>query len=295
MSSLATLALGPALARKLPSGFAVSLGAVLFGFLLIALSVGGVRIARFVVDFVSPRIERVRTPWNLLHVILLLVCLILGVAVVGLFFRPDHEDITVELEFSAALFGCASLGALAIAAVFGQTGLAAFGLRASGNVRAIVAACATYIACIPGFFGIGIVWAMSLHFIGHDVHEQDIVSRFSQLSPEERLVPFIIGAFVQPLFEEVLFRGLLQPTIVQIARPVAGIAITSILFASLHGFDAFLPIFALSVLLGWIRERTQSLAACWSVHALHNGGQLAILFLFPQVLQQPTGCWFPHL
>ena len=178
--------------------------------------------------------------------------------------------------------------------MFGSAGLEAFGLRASGNARAILAACATYIACVPGFIGLGIVWAMSLHLLGHDVQEQDIVSGFSKLGPGERLIPFLLGALVQPLFEETLFRGLLQPAIVQIARPLTGIAITSVLFAWLHGFDAFLPIFALSVLLGWIRERTQSLAACWSVHALHNGGQLVILFLIPQVLHDPPAWWFPH-
>ena len=161
-------------------------------------------------------------------------------------------------------------------------------------MRAIVAGIATYIACLPGFVGIGIVWAVGLRLLGHQVHEQDIVSGFSELLPGERLLPFVLGAFVQPLFEESLFRGLLQPVLVQISRPLAGIVITSILFGALHGFDAFLPIFALSMLLGWIRERTQSLAACWAVHALHNGGQLAILFLAPQFLGEQPGSLFAH-
>jgi membrane protease YdiL (CAAX protease family) len=290
--SIATLALAPAPQSSSP--FEHPVAAILFGCALIALSVGGLRIARFVVDFVSPRIERVSTPWNLLHVALLLVCMVLGVAVVGQFFKPEPEDIIANLVFSAALLGCGTLGALAIASVFGSAGLAAFGLRANGNLRSIGAACVTYVACLPGFFGIGIVWAISLHFVGHDVHEQEILSGFARLSPGERLVPFLIGALMQPLFEEVLFRGLLQPTLVQIARPVAGIAITSILFAALHGFDAFLPILSLSVLLGWIRERTQSLAACWSVHVLHNGGQLLVLFFLPQFLHGQSGWWSAH-
>src|SRR5262249_54711405 len=95
-----------------------------------------------------------------------------------------------------------------------------------------------------------------------------------------------IGALLMPLFEEALFRGMLQPVLVQYLRPAAGIVVTSILFGAMHGLDAFLPIFALSLLLGWIRHRTQRLSAAWAVHALHNAGQFVMLFSLPDLIER---------
>jgi len=94
---------------------------------------------------------------------------------------------------------------------------------------------------------------------------------------------------VIPLFEEVMFRGFLQPLLVQNLGDRGGVALTSFVFALLHGASSILPIFGLSLVLGGIMLRTQRLAAPWAVHALHNGLMLVLLFLFPEVLlgQEP--------
>jgi membrane protease YdiL (CAAX protease family) len=57
-----------------------------------------------------------------------------------------------------------------------------------------------------------------------------------------------------------------------------GVAATSIVFASLHGTGAFLPIFALSLVLGGVMLRTQRIFASWSVHALHNGLMFLLIY-----------------
>ena len=80
-----------------------------------------------------------------------------------------------------------------------------------------------------------------------------------------------------PLLEEVLFRGFLQPLLVQNFRDKGGIVLTSALFAVMHGTSAFLPIFGLSLILGAVMLRTQRLTAVWAIHALHNGLQVALL------------------
>jgi membrane protease YdiL (CAAX protease family) len=303
--------------------------ALLYAGVLVAVSAAVLRLALWISDRVCPPTDEVRVPWRLAHVILVMLIMLVSARLLGLAIGPIGDGIIRQLELSSALLGLGSLAALGIAARFGNTGMTALGLRASGNLRAIVAAVATYAACLPGLFGVGIVWSVGLQCLGHEVHEQEILTGFSQLSTQELLVPFVIGSLIQPLFEEVLFRGFLQPTLVAIANPGrsllgepqasalygvevelrgrlrpafaplmhpwTGIVITSILFGALHGLDAFGPVFALSMLLGWIRERTQSLGACWVVHGLHNGGQLAAMFLHPQLLESHarTGMLFP--
>jgi membrane protease YdiL (CAAX protease family) len=41
----------------------------------------------------------------------------------------------------------------------------------------------------------------------------------------------------------------------------------------------FLLVFVLSLLLGLVQLRTRNLAACWLVHAIHNGLTLSFGFL----------------
>ena len=50
----------------------------------------------------------------------------------------------------------------------------------------------------------------------------------------------------------------------------------ALLFALLHGRSAFLPLFLLSLFLGWLQRRTHSLFVPWLVHAVHNGITLAL-------------------
>ena len=75
---------------------------------------------------------------------------------------------------------------------------------------------------------------------------------------------------------------LLQPLFVQNFREGGGIFLTSLAFAALHGAAAFLPVLALSLLLGVIYLRTRSLVAVGVVHAMHNSLVLTLFFNFPE-------------
>jgi len=98
----------------------------------------------------------------------------------------------------------------------------------------------------------------------------------------------LVAVLVGPLVEEVLFRGFVQPGLVRATgSPARGIAVTSVLFAALHGLSAFPQIFLLSLLLGWIRERTGSTLLAGLVHALHNGQALLLALLLPQLADLP--------
>ena len=74
-----------------------------------------------------------------------------------------------------------------------------------------------------------------------------------------------------PLTEELLFRGVLFGWLRQRLSPSLTIAITSIAFAAIHAYPPILPLaFATGVALGWIRERSGSVAPTIVIHVVHN-------------------------
>ena len=94
----------------------------------------------------------------------------------------------------------------------------------------------------------------------------------------------ILGAlvvFVAPVIEEVMYRGLLQQTIIRVGvRRWPAIVITSVFFALMH-IDAAQPhavvaLFVLSLGLGLICERTGRLLAPIVMHMLFNSANLAL-------------------
>jgi len=98
----------------------------------------------------------------------------------------------------------------------------------------------------------------------------------------------VLGTLVVTFFEELIFRGFLQPFLVQNFRDVGGVVLTSLIFALLHGGVAFGPIFALSLLLGGVALRTRRLWASWAMHAAHNGLMLALFLYDPELAGQPA-------
>jgi len=82
---------------------------------------------------------------------------------------------------------------------------------------------------------------------------------------------------VAPLFEEFLFRGHLQTLLSRATRhPWLAVLIASILFALVHHWSIWLPIFTLSVCLGYMYERTGNLWVSVLMHAMFNGFSIII-------------------
>lgn len=96
-------------------------------------------------------------------------------------------------------------------------------------------------------------------------------------------LPFLLSALVYPLLEEIVFRGGLQPLLLdrpRMAQRWYGISganlLASVVFSMLHLF-AHAPIWALAVLapslvFGYFRERHDSLKSPIALHVLYNAG-----------------------
>jgi membrane protease YdiL (CAAX protease family) len=84
-----------------------------------------------------------------------------------------------------------------------------------------------------------------------------------------------------PVGEEWAFRGLLQPALSTWLRPAAAVALTAVLFASMHWYYGLkLPLLVLvAAILGWARVVTGGLRAPIALHMLVNAVSVAGVFL----------------
>jgi len=83
----------------------------------------------------------------------------------------------------------------------------------------------------------------------------------------------LLGSIVfAPIFEELIFRGLLYGTLrTRLAWPLAAIG-SALVFALAHGYGAagFLSVFVSGVLWAWVYERTGSLLPSMAAHTINN-------------------------
>ncbi len=92
---------------------------------------------------------------------------------------------------------------------------------------------------------------------------------------------------IAPVLEELVYRGLLQTGLVsatgwRLRWPA--ILVTSLIFTVVHGtvvWQALPGLFVLSLILGWLYERTGSLWPCVTTHAGFNAMNIALLLTMP--------------
>lgn len=99
--------------------------------------------------------------------------------------------------------------------------------------------------------------------------------------------PWIIGflflaTFAAPITEELLFRGWIYTSLRRTLGVAFAILIVSVLFACAHWESTHfyaLAVFPVGLALAYVRERTGSVAASITFHALYNGIASVLIFL----------------
>ncbi len=128
----------------------------------------------------------------------------------------------------------------------------------------------SYLLYLPFLLGIYLIWPLLGSWVGVQVDDQVVLTEILALEGKQLFIALAIAGVIGPFLEEWIFRGFLQPVLVRSLGALGGIAATSVLFAMMHGGSVFLPIFAFSLLLGWLQLRTRCLGASWAAHAFHN-------------------------
>lgn len=129
------------------------------------------------------------------------------------------------------------------------------------------------VALVVPVLGLGYGWATLLEWLGTETQPQTYVHAILTASDPMTLVLSvaygIVGAAV---FEELLFRGIIQPPMVARWGVWMGIAAQGCLFGLMHMVDpwAILPTAVIGCVAGWLRHKTGALGAPILFHAVNN-------------------------
>lgn len=157
--------------------------------------------------------------------------------------------------------------------------------RAAGMGASVVIAMVTLVALWPVMAGASLVsglvaWAIQgepMDAIAHETLKQLVES------PADAWLAVVAVqvVLVTPVLEEVMYRGILQRTLVKLdlGRWTA-ILVTSTVFVTMHGsvvpLHGLPPLFVLALGFGWVYERTGRLTAPIVMHILFNAINLGL-------------------
>jgi len=255
--------------------------AALVGAILVAASAAFAPITIVLVRRLYPWRQVVFARWGFSHVALVAV-LFVGAQILGAsLLAPAGAGPLAGLALNALAFAFAGVFVCALARKRDPDGVRSLGFWRGRNLRAVGVGWVAYGLSWPGLMGLMFAWPWLVERYGGGFEPQQLADLFRGFAGAELAAAVALGTLVQPFLEELLFRGFLQPLLVQNFREIGGIALTSALFAAMHGLDHFLPIFGLSMVLGAVMLRTQRLSAAFAIHALHNASQIALLLFLP--------------
>ena len=162
--------------------------------------------------------------------------------------------------------------------VFIIVGIVLFGLAISG-------ALSTVNEMIP------ISKSAEQYFKGlEDEYNKEVLAIANMKTMQDYIVSLIVIALLPAIFEEMLFRGSLQPIIIKLTKNAfAGILITSILFSAIHmSYYGFLPRLALGLIIGYIFYFSKNLWLSSITHFLYNAFGVTELYALSKQGQLTT-------
>jgi uncharacterized protein len=149
----------------------------------------------------------------------------------------------------------------------------------------IVPSSGTWLCIITGpFLAIGLdVLGVILHVPEEPAIQNLMTDRMSLIAV------VLVGSFLAPAFEELVFRGFIFPLLARSLGAWPGILLTALAFALLHGsqlhwsWQSILIIGLAGVAFGLARYKTGSTAAATAIHIGYNSTQFIALFLVQRV------------
>jgi len=231
-----------------------------------------------------------RKPWKLEQVAWLLSAFVaaqlLGILVVqGYSSALSKEEVKQPINVLVMLAGTLTYQGvtLVMVGVFLRlhqvTWSEAFGFTTRRIARTLVLAVLATAIVLPIAMALGEVSRIVLEGVGKHVELQESVKALQSTETSQQQIYFaIITVLVAPFVEEVMFRGILYPTIKQFGFPKFALWSTSLFFAFSHyNALAFVPLLFMSAILTFLYETTENLAAPIVTHALFNAANFALL------------------
>ncbi|MFL6451622.1 MAG: CPBP family intramembrane glutamic endopeptidase [Bryobacteraceae bacterium] len=152
-----------------------------------------------------------------------------------------------------------------------------FGLRYSKPVLTSLGWCAAKFNLILVGLG-GIILAFVVSALASLIHTPKVASPAESLMSSPVLLSLfgVMAVTLAPFFEELLFRGFLQPLLTRSLGVIAGIVLTAAVFGSLHApeysfaWQYAVAVSLVGVVLGWLRVRSDSIIPCTVMHGAYN-------------------------
>jgi membrane protease YdiL (CAAX protease family) len=106
---------------------------------------------------------------------------------------------------------------------------------------------------------------------------------FLALESQDKIVLaifFFTASIAAPVFEEIIFRGFLLPSLTRYFPVWGAIVISSLVFALAHlNLSEVLPLATLGIVLGFVYTRSRNMLSSMLLHSLWNSGTLVSLFI----------------
>jgi len=217
----------------------------------------------------------------------LIFCICLGALVSGVLRHLGVSGFKEVDDFGNILIGTLSFqGATWLLALIflklHQVGWsAALGFRGPQLKRALLLALLAFAIILPTVWLVQWASVTTLTKLGWPPDHQLAVQLFENAdSWYLRAYLGVFAAFLAPVAEEFIFRGVLYPFVKQLGWPRLAWAGVSFVFALIHDDAAtFMPLFVLALALTWLYEKTDNLLAPIAAHSLFNAANLVILCL----------------
>lgn len=198
------------------------------------------------------------------------------------FLFPAGEIEPHTVIFQTLFFHLPVLGLIGLLFRFaGIQGRELFGFHWKKAPALLGLAVVFYLAALPLLWFYSALYQIFLQQFGHEFFLQDVAQVLTAPATwPVRAALFFIVIVVAPVFEEIIFRGILLPFFVARAGFWPGIALISLLFAGLHWhLPSLLPLFLLSVMFCLAYARTRSLLVPMGMHIAFNGVTVILLLL----------------
>ena len=133
----------------------------------------------------------------------------------------------------------------------------------------------------------GIFTAIVASFVGgFDMAEPQNLGFDNVIQPHQFIIAFLTLVVAAPVFEELIFRGVMYGQLRKIS-PWLAIVIVSVLFGAAHGqWNVGVTTFAMSLVMCFIREKfTDTIWAAIILHMFKNAIAFYLLFMAPSLIQ----------
>lgn len=230
-------------------------------------------------------------PWSpdsLLRLLLFLFAGLSGAGLLGAAADSYWAAVPEEMRRFWVSFGVGTLmqvlGLVLIARFLGENRLGwreAFGLRVEESPRMLLSGAVAAVLGLAFAMGIllGSQWLMALANVT-PVEQSSITALRQSEDVARRLAVAVTAVMLAPLFEELLFRGILYPALKQAGYPRFALWGTALLFGLSHvNMLTFASLTCFGLLLAVLYERTDNLLAPITAHTLFNAANYAWVVL----------------